>query len=470
MEILDTIAAISTPYGKGGVAVLRVSGAQAVNIASRVFRPKNGRTLDAALARMATYGTILAPEADGSWQEIDDGIATVFRAPASFTGEDVVEICCHGGILITRTVLSALLSAGARPATAGEFTRRAHLNGKLGLHAAQSLGALLEAQNAEQIKLARGGMGGAMERSIHARYEQLRHIMSAIFACIDFPDEDLSDMSREQMQRELGALIDDLRALAATYRTGHAIAEGIPTVLCGHTNVGKSSLYNRIVGHDAAIVTDTAGTTRDVLCESAALGRVTLRVFDTAGLRDTDDPIEQIGITRARDAMADAELILSLFDLSRPLGDGEQALLQELQALLPQTTCIGVLNKSDLAAPDTAKAVTSAVCAALPHTVTLSATTGEGFSDLIELVEQLFVDGTIDTRHDAVVVNARQHASLLSAIEALTQANESLACGVPLDLCCADVERAMTALSCLDGRAVDEDIVNEIFSHFCVGK
>lgn len=471
MELLDTIAAISTPHGKGGVALLRVSGAEALSVASRVFVPKNGKALQDLIPRMATYGAILAPEGD-TWQPVDDGIATVFRAPASFTGEDTVEITCHGGILLTQTVLSALLSAGARLAHAGEFTRRAFLNGKLGLGAAEALGSLLEAQSRGQMALALGGLHGKLEASSRVCYEKLRTVLTSVLACIDFPDEDLSEMSREDMIDVLSDTRFELDALGKTYRTGHAIAEGIPTVICGRTNVGKSSLYNRLLGREAAIVTDIEGTTRDVLSETTSLGQVTLRLFDTAGLRRTEDIVERIGIDRARRAMDEAELIFALFDLTRPLAEDEVAMIAELSDKQASgVAVIALLNKAD-EARDTAVAVQveQAVRDALKQVLCVSARTGEGMDVLLQLVEELFVDGSISLRNDAVVVNARQMATVTQAAEALDRALDALRGGLPMDLCCVDLTAAMSALSELDGREIGEDVVNEIFSHFCVGK
>ena len=469
MQLLDTIAAISTPHGKGGVALLRVSGESAVAIAAKVFRPMGGKKLEDVAARHAVYGQIMAPDADAQapWIAVDDGIATVYRAPASFSGEDTVEICCHGGILMTQTVLQALFSAGARPAEAGEFTRRAYLNGKMGLGAAQSLGALLEAQNRAQLTLAHTGVHGAVEKKTGEIYENLRAVMSEVLVCIDFPEEDLADMSRDEMLRRVQLCADQTEALANTYRTGHAVAEGIPTVICGQTNVGKSSLYNRLVGREAAIVTDIEGTTRDILQESVTVGgQVTLRLYDTAGLREANDAVERIGIDRARAAMDEAELILAVFDGSRALSEGELALIDELthRAIAGQTV-LPVLNKSDLGT-----GLDLSALAPLGEPVRLSANTGEGMDALSERICTMFVDGQIDLRHDAVIATAQQHAACLRALTSLRCAIDGLAAGVSLDLCCVDVEAAMCALSELDGRAVDEDIVNEIFAHFCVGK
>lgn len=463
MMLGDTIAAVSTPRGKGGVALLRVSGSDAIGIASRVFRPRNGRSLRDVSPRTAIYGEILTPDESGEWLSVDDGIATVFFAPASFTGEDTVEICCHGGVLLTETVLTALFAAGARPADAGEFTRRAFLNGKLGLSAAEALGNILEAGTREQLTLAHSGLRGKIEERCGEIYASLCNILASVYVKIDYPDEELADMSREEIVSALAFCEDAMQKLAKTYRTGHAIAEGIPTVICGRPNVGKSSLYNRIVGRDAAIVTAIEGTTRDVLSESAAMGRVTLRLFDTAGLHETDDPVEKIGIDRARRALEDAELVLAVFDASRAPDREDEELISLLSA--GNATVVAVLNKSDLG-----NGAVEHYRARFTNCVSISAAMGEGMEVLTDLVERLFTDGALDSRRDAVLTNARQHAAVLSAREAVSRALKVLREGYPIDLCCTDAEDAMRALGEVDGRTVSEDIVGEIFSHFCVGK
>ena len=459
----DTIAAVSTPRGKGGVALLRISGDRAIEVASRVFRPKNKKPLSDCESRRVVYGEILAPDGDGAWQAVDDGVATVFRAPASFTGEDTVELCCHGGMLLTETVLTACLAAGAKPASAGEFTRRAVMNGKMGLSSAEALGNILEASTHEQLKLAHNGMGGRIEKKTEAIYNALRDVLASIYVKIDYPDEDLADMSREDIIASLENCEKELCALANTYRTGHAIAEGIPTVICGRPNVGKSSLYNRIVGRDAAIVTDIEGTTRDVLTETAALGRVTLRLFDTAGLHETSDPVERIGIDRAERAMREAELILAVFDGSRAADREDRDLIERLAK--QNAAVVAVINKGDIGDADE-----PLYAATFANVVKISAKDGDGMDRLADCVETLFVDGSLDSRRDAVLTNARQHAAAVSALEAVRHALDALRGGYPIDLSCTDAENAMSSLSELDGRAVSEDIIAQIFSHFCVGK
>ena len=462
----DTIAAISTPYGKGGVALIRVSGERAVEIAERVFLPAGGKRLGELSANSMTYGRIV--DASDGGVPIDDGMAVVFYAPHSFTGEDTVEITCHGGVLVTQCVLTCLLAAGARPAMAGEFTKRAFINGKLGLSAAEALGNLLEAGTREQMLLSGAGMRGGLSKKTNEIYDELCMVLSSIFARIDYPDEDLADMSREQMRDALVDALAKTEALAATYRTGHAVAEGIPTVICGRANSGKSSLYNRIVGREAAIVTDIAGTTRDVLTETAAIGRVTVRLHDTAGLRDSDDRVEQIGVQRALEHLESAELVLAVFDACVPLTDEDDDLLHKLSNHAGCVIC--VISKTDAARAGQVQELREKLAVCTSCTVSLSAKTGDGFDALEDAVNQRFIDGAIDLRHDAVVANARQHAALIAAMERIDQAIAAIDTGLPVDLCCSDVEQAAAAVAEVDGRAVSEDVVAGIFAHFCVGK
>lgn len=459
----DTIAAVSTPRGKGGVALLRVSGPDALRIGGEVFCPKNGRPLAQSPARTAVYGSIYAVEPDGSRVAVDDGLATVFPAPASYTGEDTVEICCHGGILLTETVLSALLAAGARPAGPGEFTRRAFLNGKLGLSAAEALADLLEAQTRDQLLLAHSGMGGATQSRCDELYERLRRILASVYVCIDYPDEDLAEMSRDELIAAMQSCAHDLQELCRSYRTGHAVAEGLRTVICGKPNVGKSALFNRLLGREAAIVTDVEGTTRDVLRGTASLGGVTLLLSDTAGIHETGDTVERIGVERAKSELEQAELTLAVFDASREPDDADRALF----ALLARQSgeVIALLGKCDL--PQTCA---DAYRARFRHCLPVSARSGEGLPELAGLVERLFLDGRLDIRQDAVLTNARQYAAAVRAQRAMEESLEAFRIGEPIDVCCAGAEGAMAALGELDGRAVSEELVSEIFSHFCVGK
>lgn len=461
MMLFDTVAAISTPHGKGGVALIRISGERAIEIAERVFRTSSGRSLRELSHARLSRGGIYRKYGDKEIC-IDDGMAAVFFAPHSFTGEDVVEINCHGGLLVTRGVLEAVLEAGARMAVAGEFTRRAFVNGKMKLTQAEALGYLLEAENENQLLLSRGGMRGALSDKTAALYEQLVDVMGSIYAKIDFPDEDLNELSREEMQTELESVSAAIASLAHTYRTGRAVNEGIRTAICGHTNVGKSSIYNRLVGRDAAIVTDIEGTTRDLLYETVSFGGVTLRLCDTAGLRETEDVVESIGIKRAKDELDKSELVFAVFD-SAELTEEDKCFYEEL--ISKGKKVIALYNKSD------ARAYASEIMPDMfERKLFLSANTGEGFNELEKMVHDMYIDGTISLYGDAVVMDERQYSSLIAANACLDRALSVIREGMPLDVCSVDIESAMSALGELDGREVGEDVVANIFKRFCVGK
>ncbi len=463
MNLFDTIAAVSTPYGKGGVALIRISGDKAVEVAQKVFFPSNKKLLSECKSNLAYHGEIFS-QYENKRIQIDDGLATIFRAPRSFTGEDTVEICCHGGVLVTQSVLSACLAAGARHAEAGEFTRRAFINGKMGLNEAEALGNLLEAETQEQMLASRAGMRGVLSEKTGEIYSSLCSVLSSVFAHIDYPDEDLADMSESEMLSVLGENEKKLARLLDTYSTGRAVMSGINTVILGKTNAGKSSLYNMLVGSDAAIVTDIAGTTRDVISEKVKLGRVMLKLSDTAGIRESCDVVEKIGIDRAKSAAENAELVLAVFDGSREQTDDERELVEYIKSL--SAVKIAIINKSDIACLPEYETLADE----FEYSIKISALRGEGYSELCELVEKIYIDKNLDTGNDAMIVNARQNAAIASALDSVRSAEQSVRLGLPLEICCADIEASMQSISELDGRAVSEDIVSEIFSKFCVGK
>lgn len=467
MNVFDTIAAVSTPRGKGGIAVIRISGDKASQIADKVFKPKSGRALSETEPNRQVWGDIFATETDGSLVNIDDGMGVYFKAPRSFTGEDTVEISCHGGILVTRAVLEAVLAAGARAAEAGEFTRRAFISGRMTLSKAGALGELLEAETERQMILSRSGVRGVLSDKIEELYGRMNNVLSSIYAKIDFPEEDLADMGRDEIESEIESIRAEAVRLAATYKTGRAVKEGIRTVICGKTNAGKSSLYNMIVGREAAIVTDIEGTTRDLLFETAAFGGVTLRLCDTAGLRDTDDKVESIGVERARSEIKDAELILAVFDGTRePDGDDEE-LLKELSSMAG--TVIPVINKSDIMT-DKGGIFELLEANGFNEPILISAKSGEGREMLENKIDRIFTDGELDLRYDAVISDAGQFSAVSRAIAGMDSVLSALRCGMALDLCCIDAEEAMRELGEINGRNVSEDIVASIFSRFCVGK
>lgn len=463
MTAASTIAAISTPPGKGGVAIIRISGDEALNIANSIFKPKGKYALLSA-PRRQIYGDILR-----GCDVIDDGMAIYFKAPFSYTGEDIVEISCHGGMLITKEVLTAALSAGAIPAEAGEFTRRAYLNGKLSLTDAEAIGLLLEAESEAQIKLSRKSSRDKLTERLGAARTELTSLLSSIYARIDYPDEDLGDFTDEQTLAAIKEIKEDLNLLLDTYKTGRAITEGIKTSVLGKPNVGKSTLYNLLLGEDAAIVTDIPGTTRDLLHANISLGDVMLRITDTAGVHESQDRVEKIGIDRSRDAAIQSDLVFVLFDASRPLDDDDEAIISLSDTLSAQR--VAVLTKCDLdfalSPSDTEK-----INKSFGNVLEISAKQDsyKAKLDIIKITNKLFTDEKIRIGDDAIISSARQKASLTRAYEFLCCASDALSAGMPQDAVSSDIELALGAIGELDGRSVSEAVVADIFSKFCVGK
>ena len=461
-NLTHVIAAVSTPPGKGGVAIIRMSGNGAFEIADKVFFAVSGKKFSLCEPRKQIYGHIVE---DG--ERIDDVLATRFPAPHSYTGEDTVEIGCHGGILVTRTVLEALLRAGAMPATAGEFTRRAFINGRLTLTEAEAISDLLEAKSREQIRLSSEGARSLLSGKISAIRKNLVELMSSIYARIDYPDEDLGDFSDDEVLSRLYNIKEDCEILLSTYRTGRAISEGVSTVICGKPNAGKSSLYNLLIGEDAAIVTDIPGTTRDVLRHSIPLGRVMLNIADTAGIREREDmdAVERIGIEKSRDLIKKCELLFAIFDISRPFDQEDRLILDAVKS--SGGAKIALLNKTDLEAKFDESRLSG-------FDLVLRISAKEEQSDAISLltsaVERLFTDEKIVIGESPIISSARQHAALTRCLDFISAGVESLQLGFSQDAASTDIERALGAISELDGRAVSEEIVSDIFSKFCVGK
>jgi tRNA modification GTPase len=462
MSYGSVIAAISTPSGKGGVALIRVCGEGAIEICDKVFHPKSKRSLGDIPPRMQVYGDILH-----NGEIIDDGMAVVFRAPASYTGEDTVEISCHGGVLITEKVLEAVFLAGATPAAAGEFTERAFINGKLSLTDAEAIGNLLEAKNDEQIKLASGSAREKLSMATDGIRKKLSTLLASIFARIDYPDEDLGEFTNTETVAYLNDIQNELCALIKTYPTAKAINEGVSTVICGKTNVGKSSLYNAVLCEDAAIVTDIEGTTRDVLSSSVTLGRVLLKLSDTAGLRNETraDTVERIGMERSASAIEAAELIIAVFDSSRPVDAEDMDIISRLKSL--NKPKIAVLNKSDLNRVSDTTAFDG-----FSEIIEVSAKTSptEARDALSATINKLFINDELRSGEDAIVLSARQNAALLSANEYVSMAISALERGEFADAAASEIELALGKIAELDGRAVAEEVLSEIFSKFCVGK
>lgn len=459
----DVIAAISTPPGKGGVAVIRVSGEGAFEVIKKLFFPITKKPFEEIKPRYAVYGEIIEDT-----EVIDDVLLTLFPAPNSYTGEDVAEISCHGGTLVTRTVLEAILRHGAVAAVAGEFTKRAFVNGKLSLTEAEAIGNLLEATSRESIRLSSSPARAKLSERIASIRSMITGLLSSIYARIDYPDEDLGDFDDGELLELLIKIEDDISRLLSTYKTGRAITDGVKTVICGKPNVGKSSLYNLLLGEDAAIVTEIEGTTRDVLERTATLGKITLRLADTAGIREREnlDFVEKLGIEKSREMIAKSELLFALFDLSRPFDEEDEEIIRAASSSLGAK--IAILNKADSALSTEERLDLSSFDEVIR--ISVKEKEEEAAKLLCDSVSRLFLNDRIRIGEDAVISSARQHASLTRALDFIGLAKSALESGFMQDAVSGDVERALGAIAELDGRQVCEEVTSDIFSKFCVGK
>ncbi len=454
--INKTIAAISTAHGKGGVAIIRISGDDALLVAKKMFKAKSSDIEP----RKSYYGEILRGN-----EIIDDGILTYYKAPNSFTGEDVCEICCHGGIYVTGAVLESALSSGACLAGAGEFTKRAYINGKLTLSRAEAIGQVIDAKTDSQMRLSSSQARGNLSRKIDEIRTEIINCISHAYATIDYPDEDISPAQIDEIKACLDYVIKELSSLKGSYRAGKAVAEGVKTAIIGKPNAGKSSVYNMILGEDAAIVTDIAGTTRDVIESTASVGGVTLNLADTAGIHETFDAVEKIGVERAKSKIESSELLLCVFDSSTESTEEDEFILECASG----KTAIALINKSDkenkLSSEFLDKIDT--VC---QRVIYISAKTEGGKENLAKALEEMYSLGEIDLSNDAVLSNARQNSSCSLALEKANDARVALDLGETPDIICFSLESALSELDLIDKREVSEEIVNAIFSRFCVGK
>ena len=463
----STIAAISTPRGKGGVAVIRISGEDAISICESFVFPKSKKKL----SDIRHASVCLANITDEDGELLDEALVSVFHAPHSYTGENTVEINCHGGILLTEAVLTRALSCGAVQAGPGEFTRRAFSAGKLSLSQAEAVIGMIDAQTKASLSLSRLNLGGAVRRETDAIYENIRHIVSSVYAVIDFPDEDLSSLSEDEVRSGIEKAISSLEHLRRSYKTGHAVCEGVRTVIFGKPNTGKSTILNLLAEKERAIVTDIAGTTRDVISEIVAAGNVTLRLSDTAGVHGTDDFVESIGVQKSIEALEEAELILAVFDLSRGLDAEDEEILSHVagRAALG-IPVIAICNKSDLFDSEKSDQDTKKIADTLgTEPILLCAKNQNSRETLVSLIENIFESSDISAADNAVITNARQFAAVNEALSHAQSALFSLDY-LGEDTACAELELAMGKLGELDGRQVTIDIVDSIFHRFCVGK
>lgn len=452
-----TIAAISTAPAPGGIGIVRISGKDAFAVADRVFRGVSGKPV----AQMKGYTAQLGGAYTPSGEKLDDVVALVFRGPKSYTGEDVVELSCHGGLYVTKRLLQTVLDAGASPAGPGEFTRRAFLNEKLDLAQAEAVMGIIGASGEQAMKAAEAGSSGVLSRKIQEVKAGLLTQASHLAAWADFPEEDVPAVEEEEL---LGGIRQGEKALSALlegFDRGKMYREGLATVIAGRPNAGKSTLMNLLSGCERSIVTQYAGTTRDVVEETVMLAGVPLRLADTAGIRDTEDPVESIGVQAARKRVETAQLVLAVFDSSQSLTKEDR----ELMAALEKVPSIAIVNKTDLPT----EMDVDEIRRHFEKVVFLSAANGEGLPELEQAVSEI-----LDTKdfhpEEGVLFTQRQRSDAQRALESLQEGENAMLSGMTWDAVTVCVEDALMALAALTGEHVSEEIVDQVFEEFCVGK
>ena len=451
-----TIAAISTAQGEGGIGVIRISGDDALLIADKIFKSVSGKRIINMQGYTAAFGKVIE---NGS--KIDEVVALVFRAPHSYTGEDVVELSCHGGVYITKQVLRTVFNAGAVPAQAGEFTKRAFLNGKIDLTEAEAVIDIIRAKSKSAARAALCVKEGALRKKIDGVKNDLLSQAAHLSAWADYPEEDIAEVTYESLQKTCKNAINILENLLDRYDSGQAIKQGIDTVIAGRPNVGKSTLMNLLSGYEKSIVTDIPGTTRDIVEDTVVVGDVILRLSDTAGLRDTDDAVEKIGVDRAKKRLEQCRLLLAVFDNSRELNNDDKQLILQAENI----PCIAIINKVDLEQKLDVKYIKSKI----QHIVYVSATKGEGKEELINAVEDIAGTANLDPS-EGILANERQRCAVSNALKSVKEAEAALISGMTFDAVTVLLEDAISELLELTGEKTSDEIVDRVFHNFCVGK
>lgn len=451
----DTIAAISTPLGEGGVSTVRISGSNAFEIASKVFKPASNKVLNQMKGYTAAFGHIYDDE-----ELLDEAVALVFRAPKSYTGEDTVELSVHGGTHLIRRVLRATVSAGARVAEGGEFTKRSFLNGKMSLTEAESVMNLISAKNDIALNIATRNKEGTLSRKIKELTDKLLYLVSQISVFSDFPEDETLCISEDDFIISLKDIKNDLSRLLLDYDKGKLIISGINTVIVGSPNAGKSTLMNLLSKTNRSIVTSIAGTTRDIVEQTARVGDYTLLLADTAGIHETNDEVEKIGIEQALMRLDTADLCLAVFDTSVPVTEDDKALLERIK----HKPTLMVLNKNDLNSADEGYYENLG----LPF-VRISALKGEGENELVKAVTELLKLNELD-QNSEMLGNERQYQTVLKAKNSVNEAISALESGVTLDAVGILIDDGLAALLELDGKRITTEVADEVFKNFCVGK
>lgn len=453
---MSTIAAISTPNAVGGIAVIRISGEDALTVAEKIFRPYGKKRVMEMEGYTCAYGV-----AHDNGERIDDCILTIFRGTHSYTGEDTAEISCHGGLFVSKKILRTALKNGAVTAEAGEFTKRAFLNGKLDLTQAEAVMDIISAKGEMELNMAENLREGAVFKKAQKISERLLWLLSGLAAWTDYPDDDIPEVEPEHIESELQAISEELFTLIADYDNGRIIRDGVSTAIVGRPNVGKSTLFNCLSGCERSIVTDIAGTTRDIVEETVKLGDIVLRLSDTAGIHATTDIIEGIGVEIAEKAIETAELVIAVFDGSCPPTEDDFNLISKIN----NNKCVAVINKTDAGTvPEFAEIENKFI-----HKVYISAKENTGINELERAIEELF-EISPDNFSAVLVANERQKQCITKALESINSAILAIQAGEMLDAVNVLIDEAEQHILELTGEKITEAVVNEVFSRFCVGK
>lgn len=458
MYIADTIAAISTALGEGAIGIVRLSGPEAVEIANQLYKEKN---LDIVPSHTIHYGHVY----DLEGQMLDEVMVTVLKAPKTYTREDIVEINCHGGIIAVQRILEACLLAGARLAEPGEFTKRAFLNGRIDLSQAEALMDLIQAKTGKAMNASLDQLQGSLSDKIRSLRKQMLATLAQVEVTIDYPEyDDVEEISLNQMNQTAKSVKQEIQTLLQQAEGGRLFRDGIKTAIVGRPNVGKSSLLNRLTGFDKAIVTDIAGTTRDTIEEYINVRGVPLQLVDTAGIRETEEIVEQIGVTRAREVMSKADLIILMLNQSEVLTDTDK----ELLSLTQNQKRIILLNKQDLPSQITVSDLS--LYAAEEEFITTSMLTEAGIKQLEDKIEDLFYSGSLESTDVNYLLNTRHTNLLRQAIQSLDEVIEATEMQIPVDLIQIDYTRAWDLLGEITGESVQDELLDKLFSEFCLGK
>lgn len=458
MTKTDTIAAIATTMSNSGIGIIRISGEESFSILKRIFRKKNGKNIETEKTHTVHYGYIF----DGD-QMIDEVLVLIMKGPHSYTTEDTVEIDCHGGILMMKKILETVIKYGARLAEPGEFTKRAFLNGRIDLSQAEAVIDVINAKNDYALKSSVNQLSGGISKRIRSLREKIIYEIAFIESALDDPEHISLDGYDFQLKEKLSSMMKELETLIASSDNGKVMTEGICTVIMGKPNVGKSSLLNILAGEERAIVTEIAGTTRDTLEEHIFLHGISLNVVDTAGIRHTDDVVEQIGVSRAKDAAKDADLIIYVVDGSVPLDENDRQIIQIVRG----RKAVVLLNKSDLGQIVEKEQLENLTG---HQVIPVSAKEKTGIEELEKEILSMFYEGDIDFNDQIYVTNVRHKTALMESLDSLKLVVKAIEDGVPEDFYSIDLMNTYERLGSIIGEAVEDDLVNEIFSRFCMGK